>query len=620
MHKGSVWSAGLILGALVLSLLVLPAVAGPSAVSEGALTPTPSVAGGRPGRGDLAGRDLAAPSLQVVIQPGDGDDVTLKDAPITDQEPDANAALGALLQRTMSPAHRSLLRWDLSSIPPGSAIQDAHLELHAFDRGSAQATTIEIYKVRVPWQETSVTWNQASTGSAWDEPGCSGEGTDREGSIAASTTIGTGDAVPGWYSWDVTSLVQGWFASPATNYGMILISKGPMVRYDFQGSEAGASDLRPKLVVEYAASSGTATPTPSATRSMTAQPSSTPTRTSSPTRTATPESWIDVSQAMPAYCKGVFSGDTGGKPNNTSRYGDLSWDESGPEDVYVLHKTVTSDLNVRLVWEDWGLDLDIFLLSGPDPDLLMPGGHGDYDFTYRDLQPGTYYIVVDGFEGSAGAYQLGIECEGEPTPTATITPTPSPTFTPALGFYPLVFRQPTPTPRPTPTYVPYALGVNCGSTEGYTYSDGFYYFPDQPYTPGAPQAWGYQGGGPGDVWMTAQEEIYDTPDDLLFRSHRYAMSMYRFSVPRAHYRVQLHFAEVFPYARVGSRVFAVEIEGQRVMDSFDMVAQGFKFTAHTEVFEVDVIDGELTVTFVSQSPEYAPAINGIRLVGIGPAS
>jgi hypothetical protein len=616
MHTGTGRSVGLILGVVVLSLVVLPVVAGPNAVSEGALTPTPSALGRLPGRVDLAGRDLAAPSLQIVLQPGDGDDLTLQDAPITDANPDTNAALGALLQRTMSPAHRSLLRWDLSSIPPGSVIQDARLELHAFDRGSAQATTIEIYKVRVPWQESSVTWNQASTGSPWDESGCSGEGTDREASAAASTTIGVADPVPGWYTWDVTSLVQGWFANPATNYGMLLISKGLMVRYDFQGSEAGAGDLRPKLVVEYTASSATATPTASATRSTTPQPSSTTTRTPTATRTATPISWIDVSHAIPGYCKGVFSGDTSGKPNNASRYGDLDWDESGPEDVYVLHKTVTSDLRVRLTW--WEQDLDIFLLSGPDPDLLMPGGYHDYDFTYRNLTPGTYYIVVDGWEGSAGPYQLSIDCEGEPTPRPTITPTPSPTFTPVLGYYPLIFRQSTPTPSPTPTFVPYALGVNCGSTDGYTYSDGFYYFPDQPYTPGAPQAWGYEGGGPGDVWGTARE-IYDTPDDPLFWSHRYAMTAYRFSVPRAHYRVQLHFAEVFQYTAAGDRVFAVELEGQRVLDGFDMVARGFKFTAHTEVFEVDVVDGELTVTFVSQS-SYAPAINGIRLVGIGPAS
>jgi hypothetical protein len=618
MHKGAVWSVGLILGAIALGLVVLPVVAGPSGVSDSALTATPSASSGRPGRADLDGRDLAAPRLQVILQPGDGDDVTLKDAPITDADPDANAALGALLQRRMSPAHRSLLRWDLSSIPPGSVIQDARLELHAFDRGSAQATTIEIFKVRVPWQETTVTWNQASTGALWDEPGCSGAGTDREASVAASTTIGADDPVPGWHTWDVTSLVQGWFANPATNYGMILISKGLMVRYDFQGSEAGASDLRPRLVVEYSASSTTATPTASATRSVTSQPSSTPSRTPSPSRTATPQSWIDVSRSIPAYCKGVFPGDTRGKPNNTSRYGDLSWDESGSEDVYLLHKTVTSDLTVRLVWQDWGLDLDVFLLSGPDPDLLMPGGYGDHDFTYRDLAPGTYYVAVDGYQGSAGAYQLSIDCEGEPTPTPTITPTPSPTFTPVLGYYPLVLHQPTPTPRPTPTFVPYALGVNCGSAEGYAYSDGFFYFPDQPYTPGAPQAWGYQGGGPGDVWGTPRE-IYDTPDDPLFWLHRYAMSVYRFTVPRAHYRVQLHFAEVFQYTAAGDRVFAVEMEGQRVLDGFDMVARGFKFTAHTEVFEVDVVDGELTVTFVVQS-SYAPAINGIRLVGIGPAS
>jgi hypothetical protein len=126
------------------------------------------------------------------------------------------------------------------------------------------------------------------------------------------------------------------------------------------------------------------------------------------------------------------------------------------------------------------------------------------------------------------------------------------------------------------------------------------------------------GGGANDVWSTTNN-IYGTEDDVVFQTHRYAMTEYRFNVPAGRYEVRLHFAEVFPYAHVGNRVFAVELEGQRVMNGFDMVALGFKYTAHTETFTTDVTDGILNVSFVSQSA-YAPAINGIRVTRVGNVS
>ena len=161
------------------------------------------------------------------------------------------------------------------------------------------------------------------------------------------------------------------------------------------------------------------------------------------------------------------------------------------------------------------------------------------------------------------------------------------------------------------------MGETSGGTEWYSYSDGFAYSPDKPYAPDPAPAWGWQGQG-SDTWSTTQN-IYDTEDDPVFQSHRHTLSAYRFAVPAARYEVQLHFAEVFPYAHATDRVFAVDLEGQRVLDGFDMVGLGLKFTAHTEVFQVDVTDGELTINFVQQSA-YSPAINGIRVKSIGPAS
>jgi hypothetical protein len=582
----------------------------------------------------------AAPELQaihqIIVQPGVGQDAVLWDAHIREWTPDDNYGnIGGLRTRPTSEASRALMRWNLTGVvPAGATITSAQLQMYSNARSNALAQTITAYKLLRAWDEATVTWNQAATGVPWTTAGCAGIGSDRDSAASASIAIGPADPVPGWYAFALTSLVQSWISDPGSNYGLILVATGGSVAYDFLSSESGSTDLRPKLVIEYSDTPISPTPTegPSATPSTT--PTATPTLTqtagTTPSPSATPDNWLDVSRAVPAYCMGVFAGDTTGKPNNAYRYGDLDWPETGPEDVYILYKTVVGDVRVRLLWEAWGQDMDVFLLYGPNPSSLVQGGFGDKEFTVRNLAPGTYYIVVDGLNGSMGAYQLSIECAGEPSPTPTltrtptITPTPRPTNTAVFSYYPMLYKQPTLTPSPTPTLTPsptvepYARGVNCGGKQLYQFGDGQYYEPDQPYSPGPQYAWGWVGGGANDVWSTTNN-IYGTEDDVVFQTHRYAMTEYRFNVPAGRYEVRLHFAEVFPYAHVGNRVFAVELEGQRVMNGFDMVALGFKYTAHTETFTTDVTDGILNVSFVSQSA-YAPAINGIRVTRVGNVS
>jgi len=342
--------------------------------------------------------------------------------------------------------------------------------------------------------------------------------------------------------------------------------------------------------------------TPTPTRTLTPTITRTPTRTltptltrtvgPSPTPTETPISWIDVANAIPASCKGVFAGDTTGKANNAHHYGDVPWLETGPEDVYVLQKTVASDLTVLLQWS--ATDLDVFMLFADDPAALYAGAYGDTGFTAPNLAPGTYYIVVDGYQGAEGAYWLSIECEGEPTPTATTTATMEPTNTPAISFYPLVFDQPTPTPTNTatptntPTPAPYEKAVNCGGTSGYLASDGYWYAADKAYASGS---WGWYGGVSG-IWTTSSG-IKDTGDDPIYQVHRYGMDAYRFTVPWGRYEVALRFAEIFPYISVGQRVFAVELEGDRVLDQYDMLTEGARLRAVDKTFEVDVVDGRM---------------------------
>lgn len=315
-------------------------------------------------------------------------------------------------------------------------------------------------------------------------------------------------------------------------------------------------------------------------------------------------------------------GDTRGKPNDGEAYGALPWTYPGPEDIYRITKTTVGDLTARI--RPFGsIDLDILLLYAPHPSALL--SDGDVEFTARSLAPGTYYLIVDGFRGSAGQYELTLICASEPTPT------PSPTNTPAHSYYPLLYRIPTstpsstptptatptatetPIPTATPTYVDYEFAVNCASTDWYQSTAGLWYAPDKRYEVGS---WGWSGGADGDVWPPYGEPvspIAGTNDPAIYQRHRYGMESYRFTVPNGHYAVLLQFAETFQFIKVGQRVFAVELEGQRVMDRFDMLNVGARNRAYNETHEVDVSDGVLEISFIQQSAEFAPAINGIRV-------
>ncbi|NOZ27269.1 MAG: DNRLRE domain-containing protein [Chloroflexi bacterium] len=195
-------------------------------------------------------------------------------------------------------------------------------------------------------------------------------------------------------------------------------------------------------------------------------PTSTPTPTVTPTVTPTP--YWDVGIIEPAYCQGVYLGSTEGGAQRADTYSCVPyWPETGPERVYVLHSAASQWVTVTLNYDPGSADLDVFLLSAPDPGRCE--AYGDWG-TQISWGPEDLYIVVDGYGGSAGSYELSVACQGGPfatatptptstsTPTITPTPTPTPTATPTptpirhLAYLPAWLRAyPPPTPTPTPT-------------------------------------------------------------------------------------------------------------------------------------------------------------------------
>jgi hypothetical protein len=90
--------------------------------------------------------------------------------------------------------------------------------------------------------------------------------------------------------------------------------------------------------------------------------------------------------------------------------------------------------------------------------------------------------------------------------------------------------------------------------------------------------------------------IADTTDDVLYQTERFGVFSYTISVPvlpsPASYLVTLKFAEIYPYAFVGSRIFTVVINGVRVIMDFDILAwTGDRYKAFDAHIPVEVPAG-----------------------------
>ncbi|WP_189362655.1 malectin domain-containing carbohydrate-binding protein, partial [Algibacter mikhailovii] len=118
-------------------------------------------------------------------------------------------------------------------------------------------------------------------------------------------------------------------------------------------------------------------------------------------------------------------------------------------------------------------------------------------------------------------------------------------------------------------------------------------------------------------------ENADLPE--LYQSERGAVpKVFDYNIPLANgtYEVTLHFAEVWwgaPGGReggIGSRVFDVEIEGNTVLDDYDVIEDVGTLTEVTKTFTVVVIDGSLDMNFDAAGSDGAnePTLAGIEVL------
>ena len=140
---------------------------------------------------------------------------------------------------------RSLLRFDLSSLPSDAIVSSATLSLFV-KAASGGALTVNAHSVTKAWNEAEVTWKVSDKSVNW-----TAQGGDYDAAVAASTVVD--DTKNVWRTWSIGSLVSGWRTDPATNLGLILAATSSNAEKVFKSSDDGTVNQRPKLEVCFSA-------------------------------------------------------------------------------------------------------------------------------------------------------------------------------------------------------------------------------------------------------------------------------------------------------------------------------------------------------------------------------
>ena len=149
--------------------------------------------------------------------------------------------------------NRPILRFPSFPLPANATVLDARLRLFLHTADTPEAMDLSVHRMTTAWTELSSTWNDYDGSNPWN---ASGGGGDLD-AVAVDVIPGVTTNL-GWYEWNVTSLVEGWWSGTILNQGLLLrqinddqrVSLG---RKQFYSSDATNASARPTLVLTYTA-------------------------------------------------------------------------------------------------------------------------------------------------------------------------------------------------------------------------------------------------------------------------------------------------------------------------------------------------------------------------------
>jgi len=158
----------------------------------------------------------------------------------------------------------TLIKWDISSIPPGSRVESAYIEVYVTN---PTAETYEMYRMGRNWSESQATWEEYRTGNPWEIPGAYGVG-DRGSTVRGTITSGAVGFARIQMNAAGVALVQAWVNDPAGNTGVIIANTGNADGLGFDSRQSATPAQRPRLKVSFVPGTGTQTRVDSVTETL----------------------------------------------------------------------------------------------------------------------------------------------------------------------------------------------------------------------------------------------------------------------------------------------------------------------------------------------------------------
>ena len=194
-----------------------------------------------------AATTIVTASFQDGVAPNNAYSGT-RDTKIKSDEPSTVFGADPELEVDGDPDRSVILKWDLSSLPPGSSVLSASITLEVTN---ASLDSYEIYEMKQEWVEDEANWSQYRSGSSWQTAGAGGSpdrGADVLGAVNATDT----GSITILLDTTAHRLIEDWIDNPSTNNGFILQDyPNATDGADFNSREVSSANSRPKLTVTY---------------------------------------------------------------------------------------------------------------------------------------------------------------------------------------------------------------------------------------------------------------------------------------------------------------------------------------------------------------------------------
>ncbi len=164
-----------------------------------------------------------------------------KDSYIRQANPNNNYGSATTLRvdATSGAAQYPLLQFNVSTLPFGAEVVSASLDLYVESTGtSTSGGSITAYPMKAAWTENGVSYSRRDGVNPWSFVS-SYQATN------PSNTVPLDPATTGWYQWDVTSFLQPWIESGASNRGLTLVGSSEVKGVSFTSRSGAIAANRP---------------------------------------------------------------------------------------------------------------------------------------------------------------------------------------------------------------------------------------------------------------------------------------------------------------------------------------------------------------------------------------